>query len=67
MKKGIIFDMDGTIWDSAENVAKSWTEKIHEAGYPDKSISESDIKSVMGKTMDVIADLLFPYTAPGKE
>lgn len=67
MKKGIIFDMDGTIWDSAENVAKSWTEKIHEAGYLDKSVSEADIKSVMGKTMDVIADLLFPYTAPGKE
>ena len=24
MKKGIIFDMDGTLWDSAENVAISW-------------------------------------------
>lgn len=22
--KGIIFDMDGTLWDSAENVAASW-------------------------------------------
>ena len=24
MKKGIIFDMDGTLCDSAEQVAKSW-------------------------------------------
>ena len=23
MKKGIIFDVDGTMWDSAANVAKS--------------------------------------------
>lgn len=67
MKKGIIFDMDGTLWDSAENVAKSWTEKIHEAGYLDKSVSEADIKSIMGKTMDVIADQLFPYTQKGEE
>ena len=28
MKRGIIFDMDGTLWDSAENVAKSWNVAI---------------------------------------
>ena len=66
-KKGIIFDMDGTVWDSSENVAKSWTEKIHEAGYPDKSVTREDIQSVMGKPMDVIADTLFPYTEKGPE
>lgn len=57
--KGIIFDMDGTLWDSAENVAKSWDEAVKDAGYQDKNITTEDIKGVMGKTMDVIADLLF--------
>ncbi len=57
--KGIIFDMDGTLWDSAENVAKSWDEAVKAAGYPDKKITTGDIKGVMGKTMDVIAELLF--------
>lgn len=67
MKKGIIFDMDGTIWDSAENVARSWDEKVKEAGFYDKTITESDIKNVMGKTMDVIADILFPFAEPGEQ
>ena len=31
--KGIIFDMDGTLWDSAENVAKSWNKAIADYGY----------------------------------
>ena len=66
-KKGVIFDMDGTVWDSSANVAKAWTEKIHEAGYLDKSVTREDIQSVMGKPMDVIADTLFPYTEKGPE
>ena len=28
MKKGIIFDMDGTLWDSAAEVAESWNETV---------------------------------------
>lgn len=60
MKKGIIFDMDGTLWDSAENVAKSWNEAIEKSGLSDLVLSTQDIKNVMGKTMDVIAELFFP-------
>ena len=67
MKKGIIFDMDGTIWDSSLNVAKSWDIKVKEAGYLNEKVTQDDIKSVMGKTMDVIADILFPYTKEGEE
>ena len=66
-KKGIIFDMDGTIWDSSENVAASWTVKVHEAGYTDKTVTREDIQSVMGQPMDVIADTLFSYTPKGPQ
>ena len=66
-KKGIIFDMDGTVWDSSGNVARSWTVKVHEAGYTDKTVTREDIQSVMGKPMDVIADTLFTYTVKGPE
>ena len=67
MKKGVIFDMDGTVWDSSEGVAKAWTVKIHEAGYTGRFVTKEDIQSVMGKPMDVIADTLFTYTEKGPE
>lgn len=60
MKQGLIFDMDGTLWDSAKNVAVSWNIVIEKSGVVKKELKETDIQNVMGKTMDVIADILFP-------
>ncbi|MBQ2283481.1 MAG: HAD family hydrolase [Agathobacter sp.] len=60
MKKGIIFDMDGTLWDSADNVAVSWNIAIEKFGYKREPLTGKDISSVMGKTMDKIAEILFP-------
>lgn len=62
MKKGIIFDMDGTLWDSAAGVAESWNEAMRRIGYDRTPLTAKDIQSVMGKTMEEIADILFPDT-----
>lgn len=59
MKKAIIFDMDGTLWDSADNVAISWNIAMGKFGYKRAPINEADMQSVMGKTMDKIAEILF--------
>ena len=59
MKKGIIFDMDGTLWDSSANVAASWTEAVRKSEYDLSDISQKDVMGVMGLTMDKIADKLF--------
>lgn len=59
-KKGIIFDMDGTLWDSSDAVAMCWSEVTAKRLGPEHALSSEDIKGVMGKTMDVIARLLFP-------
>lgn len=59
MKKGIIFDMDGTLWDSSANVAAAWTEKIQELGYDRPAVTQQDVMGVMGLTMDRIADIIF--------
>ena len=60
MNKGVIFDMDGTLWDSAENVATSWNLAIEQSGLSGIVITKEDMYRVMGKTMDAIADMLFP-------
>ena len=59
MKNAIIFDMDGTLWDSADNVAISWNIAMEKFGYEREPINEADMQSVMGKTMDKIAEILF--------
>ncbi len=59
MKTGLIFDMDGTLWDSSANVAEAWNEEIRELGYDRKAITKADIMGVMGLTMDRIADIIF--------
>ena len=62
MKKGIIFDLDGTLWDSSEQVVEAWNEVL--SRYPElkKQITSADMQSYMGKTMYDIAALMLPDT-----
>ena len=57
-KPGIIFDMDGTLWDSAKGVALSWTEIVHKEYDKERVITTEDIQGVMGRTMDKIVFVL---------
>lgn len=59
-KKGIIFDMDGTLWDSSEAVAASWTKVVAQRYKEQRVITAEEIRSVMGKTMDKLAEAMFP-------
>lgn len=56
--KGIIFDLDGTLWDSSEQVVSSWNEVLsRRAG---KTITVSDMQGYMGKTLEKIGELMLP-------
>lgn len=57
---GIIFDVDGTLWDSTEVVAKSWNQAIRENSELEANLTGSGLLPLFGKTMDVITAAIFP-------
>lgn len=59
--ESLIFDMDGTLWDSAANVARSWSAVLDGRDDIGRKITENDIKGVMGMPMDAIAEKLFGH------
>ena len=59
MKQGILFDLDGTLWDSAQAVVDSWNEIIETLPDFHKLITNEDMCQLMGKTMDDVAYTYF--------
>lgn len=57
--ESLIFDIDGTLWDSRALVAKGYNVQLKEAGLEHIVIDADVLKTVFGKTMTEIADILF--------
>ncbi len=58
--KGIIFDLDGTLWDSSEQVVHSWNEVLAKRPETELQITIEDMQGYMGKTLENIAGLMLP-------
>ncbi|MDN3580043.1 HAD family hydrolase [Mucilaginibacter flavus] len=56
----IIFDLDGTLWDSTANVALAWQTAISKVDYLNEEMTVERVKSITGMTYDSIFDKLFP-------
>ena len=59
MKKGILFDLDGTLWDSSAEVTQAWNQAILAQGRTEQ-FTVADMHNYMGRTLEVIAAMMFP-------
>ncbi len=62
----VIFDLDGTLWDSSVQVADSWNVVIEKEVGKEHTLTANDIMKYMGLTMTEIADRHFGFL-PEKE
>lgn len=56
---GVIFDLDGTMWDATENLVQPWNEVFseYEVG---RQVTHEDMMSVMGLTLSEIGEVFMP-------
>ena len=60
MKKGIIFDLDGTLWDASEQVTASWNMALATIDEFNLRIDKNDMMSFMGNLLFDIGRMMLP-------
>ena len=60
MDQAIIFDLDGTLWNSADRVCDIWNCVFDKYEDVHLRMTQEVIGTLMGKTMEDIGDILFP-------
>ena len=59
-KKAVILDVDGTIWDSSDQVARSWSHTLTRLAGEKIVVPVPKMRSTMGLAMDDIAKIIIP-------
>ena len=60
MKKGIIFDLDGTLWDASEEVTRSWNMALESITDFNLRIDRDDMMRFMGNLLFDIGRMMLP-------
>lgn len=60
MFDGIIFDVDGTLWDSTPIVKDAWNQALRDFGINDVTITADQLKGLFGLPMDDIIRAILP-------
>ena len=61
-RRGVIFDLDGTLWDATAVTARTWDEVLGNHGniVPEIQLTEENVKLYMGLTNEELARIFFP-------
>ena len=62
--ESIIFDIDGTLWDSRALIAEGYNIQLRKEGLHHLQTNADVLLQLFGKTMSDIADNLFPEFTP---
>ena len=57
---GIIFDLDGTLWDSTEAVATAWNIALEQKTNLERHVTGKELRGLFGKPLEEIFTNLFP-------
>lgn len=58
---GIIFDLDGTLWDSVKTVTEIWNEALRDVGI-EPTLTYDELSKCMGLRIEQIFDRVIPQT-----
>lgn len=62
MFDSLIFDLDGTLWDSTQPVTHAWNRAIETLGLRRAGLTEEEIAGIMGLSHEKIFAKIFPDT-----
>lgn len=62
--ESLIFDIDGTLWDSRALVAEGYNIQLHREGLDRLCVTAEDLLPLFGKIMTEIADVIFAEVPP---
>ena len=63
----IIFDVDGTLWDSTGIVAEAWSDYLIHTEHMDTDVSSARLMGLFGQLLPDIARALFPKLSEAEE
>lgn len=60
---GVLFDLDGTLWDASATCAKAWNEALLDAGLENYTVDSETIRSFSGLQIESVLQQYFGFVA----